>query len=97
VWSSPIATSTPPCFEVPAMLTWRKTSPVRSTPGPLAVPEAEDTVELALAAQLRRLAAPERGGREILVQARLEHDVGGVEVLFARIICMSTAPSGEPR
>jgi hypothetical protein len=48
---------------------------------PLAVPEAEDAVELALAAQLRRLAAPERGGGEILVQARLEHDVGGFEVL----------------
>src|SRR5581483_5718690 len=26
---------TPPCFEVPAKLAWRKTSPERSTPGPL--------------------------------------------------------------
>jgi hypothetical protein len=51
---------------------------------PLAVPEAEDAVELALAAQLRLLAAPERGGGEILVQARLEHDIGGVEVLSLR-------------
>ena len=35
VWSSPISASTPPCFEVPARLAWRKTSPERSTPGPL--------------------------------------------------------------
>jgi len=35
VWSSPIRASTPPCFEVPARLAWRNTSPVRSTPGPL--------------------------------------------------------------
>src|SRR5262249_9062026 len=35
VWSSPASSSTPPCFEVPAKLPWRKTSPVRSTPGPL--------------------------------------------------------------
>ena len=35
VWSSPISASTPPCFEEPAMLAWRNTSPERSTPGPL--------------------------------------------------------------
>ena len=35
MWSSPISASTPPCFEEPAMLAWRKTSPERSTPGPL--------------------------------------------------------------
>ena len=35
VWSSPISASTPPCFEVPAKLAWRNTSPERSTPGPL--------------------------------------------------------------
>ena len=40
--------------------------------GPLAVPEAEDAVELALAAQLGALAAPERGGGKVLVQAGLE-------------------------
>ena len=35
VWSSPIITSTPPCFDEPARLPCRKTSPERSTPGPL--------------------------------------------------------------
>ena len=35
VWSSPISASTPPNFEVPAKLAWRKASPERSTPGPL--------------------------------------------------------------
>ena len=34
-WSSPISASTPPCFDEPARLAWRKTSPERSTPGPL--------------------------------------------------------------
>src|SRR6266852_3727315 len=34
-WSSPASTSTPPCFEVPAELACLKTSPQRSTPGPL--------------------------------------------------------------
>src|SRR5664279_517524 len=42
----------------------------------LAVPEAEHAIELALAAQLRLLGAPERGGGEFLVDARLELDVG---------------------
>ena len=32
---SPAMTTTPPCFEVPAALAWRSTSPLRSTPGPL--------------------------------------------------------------
>ena len=35
MWSSPIRASTPPCFDDPARLAWRKTSPERSTPGPL--------------------------------------------------------------
>jgi hypothetical protein len=34
-WSSPASTSTPPCFEVPAAFACLKTSPQRSTPGPL--------------------------------------------------------------
>jgi len=45
-----------PCFEVPAKLAWRKTSPVRRRRS-LAVPEAEHAVVLALAAQLRLLRA----------------------------------------
>ena len=32
MWSSPISARTPPCFEVPAKLAWRKTSPVGRRP-----------------------------------------------------------------
>ena len=46
---------------------------------PLAVPEAEHAVELALAAQLRLLRAPQRGRGDVLVEAGLEADVVFVE------------------
>jgi hypothetical protein len=74
-------------------LTWRITSPERSTPGPLPYQRPKHTVMGALAAQFRLLAAPERGGSKILVQAGLEYDVGLASSCFlARIICISTAP-----
>ena len=41
----------------------------------LAVPHAEDAIELALAAQLGLLRAPQRGGGELFVDAGLELDV----------------------
>ena len=47
----------------------------------LAVPEAEDALDAALAMQADLLGAPERGGGQILVQARLELDVGRGELL----------------
>ena len=47
--------------------------------GPLAVPDAEDAVVFALAAQLRLLRAPQRRCRQFLVDAGLEDDVVGVE------------------
>ena len=50
----------------------------------LAVPDAEHAVELALAAQLGLLRAPERGGGEVLVEAGLEADVVFVERALAR-------------
>ncbi len=50
-------------------------------PRPLAVPEREDTVIFALAPQLRLLAAPDRGGGKVFVQARLKADVVGVKQL----------------
>ena len=50
--------------------------------GTLAVPEAEHAVELAFAAHLRLLRAPQRGRGELLVEAGLEMDVGGAEFLF---------------
>jgi len=47
---------------------------------PLAVPKAENAIELAFAAQLGLLRAPQRGGGEFLVQTGLEFDVGGGEL-----------------
>ena len=44
-----------------------------------AVPEAEHAVETAFAAQLGLLRAPDCGGRQLLVEARLEMDVVGGE------------------
>ncbi len=46
---------------------------------PLAVPHAEDAIELAFAAQFGLLRAPERGGGQFLVDAGLELDVLGGE------------------
>ena len=64
----------------------------------LAVPDAEHAVELALAAQLRLLRAPQRGRGEVLVDAGLEHDVVRCRAaLPARRNCWSSPPSGEPR
>ena len=47
--------------------------------GALAVPEPEHAVELAFAAQLGLLRAPQRGGGDVLVDAGLEADVVFVE------------------
>ena len=44
--------------------------------GALAVPHAEHAIELAFAAQLGLLRAPERGGGKVFIQAALELDVG---------------------
>ena len=48
--------------------------------GALAVPHAENAIELALAAQLGLLGAPERGGGQLFIDAGLEFDVGGGEM-----------------
>ena len=52
--------------------------------GALAVPQAEHPVELAFAAHFRLLRAPDRGRRQLLVEARLEVDVVGLEQLGER-------------
>ena len=52
--------------------------------GALAVPHAEYAIELALAAQFGLLRAPQRGGGEFLVDAGLELDVGGGDLLRPR-------------
>ena len=49
--------------------------------GALAVPEGEDAVMLALAADLGLLGAPYGRGGEVLVEAGLKQDVGGLELL----------------
>ena len=43
----------------------------------LAIPDAEDAIELAFAAHLRLLRAPQGGGGEILIEPGLELDVAG--------------------
>ena len=50
---------------------------------PLAVPDAEHAIELvgALRREAQLLRAPQRGRRQLLVDARLEHDVLRLEVL----------------
>jgi DNA-binding Lrp family transcriptional regulator len=60
--------------EVPSTFAVRNTSPVRSTPGPLPyqMPNTPSTRVWPKAVHLR---APQRGGGEVFVQARLEHDV----------------------
>src|SRR5688572_29154335 len=48
----------------------------------LAVPHAEDAVVSALAAQLRLLRAPERGGRKVFIDPGLEADMRSIEKLL---------------
>src|SRR6186713_84241 len=45
----------------------------------LAVPHAEDAIVFALAAELRLLRPPQRGGRQVFVDAGLEAHMRGVE------------------
>src|SRR3954454_136595 len=61
----------------------------------LAVPHAEHAVVSAFAAQLRLLRAPERGGREVFVDAGLEtHMRGGEEFLRALELLVEAAERG---
>src|SRR6185437_5388038 len=67
----------------------------------LAVPHAEDAIELAFAAQLGLLRAPNRGGGEFLVDAGLELDVGrgklpaGADHLLVEAAERRTAIAGD--
>ena len=61
--------------EVPAALACFSASIERSTPGPLAVPDAEHAIDRCAGEQADLLAAPHRRRREILVEAGLEMDV----------------------
>ena len=81
MWSSPATASTPPLACTPAKLACLKASPVRSTPGRLAVPHAEHAVVARAGEQVGLLAAPDGGGGQVLVEAFLEDHLGGVQVL----------------
>ena len=82
MWSSPISASTPPCFEVPAKLAWRKTSPERSTPGPLPYQMPNTPSYLPSPRSSACCVPQQRGGGEFLVDAGLEHDVGAASELL---------------
>ena len=65
---------------------------------PLAVPEREHAVVFGAGEQADLLAAPDRGGGQILVQARLEADMLlRPGTCCARHSAWSSPPSGEPR
>jgi hypothetical protein len=66
-------------------------------PRALAIPQAEDAVILALAANLSLLRAPDGSGRKLLVEARLEDDVGLLQPLPGAPEIWSRPPMGEPR
>ena len=96
-WSSPAITSTPPCCEVPAALAWRKTSQVRSTPGPLPYQMENTPSTLALGSR------PSCCVPHTEVAARSSLSPGwkrmfiGSRKRFAFQNSWSTLPSGEPR
>ena len=97
VWSSPAIASTPPCFAVPAMLACLKTSPLRSTPGPLPYHIANTPSTVAFGSRLT-ICVPHT---EVAASSSFRP---GVKVMlffwrcfFAFHISWSTEPSGEPR
>ena len=69
--SSPIAQSTPPFRPAPCRLACRNTSPLRSTPGALPYHMPMTPSCLAQRGQVVLLAAPHRGGGQVLVDAGL--------------------------
>ena len=97
VWSSPIAMTTPPCLDEPAMLAWRITSPVRSTPGPLPYHSAKTPSYFpsprSSACWLPQMAVAARSS----FRPGWNRMFAGSSSFFDRIICRSTPPSGEPR
>jgi hypothetical protein len=77
MWSSPATAITPPNSVVPAMLACLNTSEQRSTPGPLPyqMPKTPSNLLVPGRREAQLLRAPQRGGRQLFVHARLEHDV----------------------
>ena len=96
-WSSPASTSTPPCFAVPAEFACLKTSPQRSTPGPLPY-HMENTPSYFASGNRFSCCVP-----QIAVAARSSLTPGWnlmwcvSRCFFARHSDWSRPPSGEPR
>ena len=97
VWSSPSAMRTPPNREVPAMLACRSASPERSTPGPFPYHRPK-TPSWRPSPRSSACCAPHRA-----VAAKSSFIAGEKRTFAAfssgsaRPICMSSAPSGDPR
>ena len=91
MWSSPIKASTPPCFDVPGEIGVAEHVAGAVDARALAVPEAENAVEAALAAHLGLLRAPDRGRRQLLVEARLKWMSLASRRLLARMKLMIEA------
>ena len=96
-WSSPAITSTPPCFDVPAALAWRNTSPLRSTPGPLPY-QIENTPSYSAFGSRLTCCVPHT---EVAARSSLRPGWKrmwcGSRYFFAFQNSWSTLPSGEPR
>ena len=80
VWSSPISASTPPCLRGAGKVGVTEGIARAVDAGPFAVPDAENAVVFALAAQLGLLGPPKRGGGQVLVDRGLEQDVARGEM-----------------
>jgi hypothetical protein len=80
-WSSPASARTPPCLLVPAKFACLKHVAAAVDAGALAVPHRVHAVDGRARVQVDLLRAPDRRRREVLVEARLERDVGALEEL----------------
>ena len=96
-WSSPATSTTPPCREQPAMLPCLKTSPQRSTPGPLPYHSAYTPSVVARASRLT-ICVPQTA---VAASSSLSP---GTNLMWwasrcraAFHISRSTDPSGDPR
>ena len=82
-------------FGVPAMLACPNTSAAVHAQ-PLAVPDAEDAVELCFAGRVQLLRAPDGGGAQLFVHTGLEDDVVGCQVLWPPTVPGHMCPGRAP-
>ena len=84
-WSSPATAITPPCGDGAGEVGVLEHVGAAVDARALAVPDAEHAVVLLVGlVELELLRAPQRGGGELFVDARLEHHVVGRQVLARR-------------